>query len=54
LIDAVNALADDPAQRSALGVAARRTFERTYTAECNYEQLSRVYESALQKRREAA
>lgn len=54
LIDAVNALAEDPERRAALGLAARRTFERTYTAECNYEQLSRVYESALQKRREAA
>jgi glycosyltransferase involved in cell wall biosynthesis len=54
LIDAVIALADDPVGRAALGVAARQTFERTYTAEDNYEQLSRVYESALQRRRVAA
>jgi hypothetical protein len=41
-------------KRAALGEAARTTFERTYTAELNYEQLSRVYESALQRRRAAA
>jgi glycosyltransferase involved in cell wall biosynthesis len=54
LIDAVLALADDRVKRAALGEAARTTFERTYTAEHNYEQLSRVYESALQRRRAAA
>ena len=54
LIDAVLALADDRVKRVALGEAARTTFERTYTAELNYEQLSRVYESALQRRRAAA
>jgi len=54
LIDAVRTLADDPMGRAALGVAARSTFERTYTAEHNYHQLSRVYETALQRKRAAA
>jgi glycosyltransferase involved in cell wall biosynthesis len=54
LTDAVMTLADDPVRRAGLGVAARCTFERTYTAEHNYEQLSRIYESALQRRRVAA
>lgn len=52
LARAVERLVADPSRLARMRSSARRTFNRLYTAEQNYQQLMAIYESVLAERRD--